>query len=144
MSQWVAWKIRVPAILFLLAGGILLGPLTGWLNPDELFGDLLFPFISLSERIPSFSPPADLRTVASAASTIPERARYPLSTFGTSTKCEALPSRPFPGSPSTRRIWYAPAFFTGTRIRKAIPFLKTFSYVSSLTLSFHRLSVEST
>jgi CPA1 family monovalent cation:H+ antiporter len=47
----VAWKIRVPAILFLLAGGILLGPLAGWLNPDELFGDLLFPFISLSVAV---------------------------------------------------------------------------------------------
>jgi NhaP-type Na+/H+ or K+/H+ antiporter len=47
----VAWKIRVPAILFLLASGILLGPLTGWLNPDELFGDLLFPFISLSVAV---------------------------------------------------------------------------------------------
>jgi NhaP-type Na+/H+ or K+/H+ antiporter len=50
-SQWLAWRLRVPAILFLLSSGMLLGPVTGLLNPDELFGDLLFPFISLSVAI---------------------------------------------------------------------------------------------
>ncbi len=50
-SQWLAWRLRVPAILFLLTSGILLGPVFGVLNPDKLFGDLLFPFISLSVAI---------------------------------------------------------------------------------------------
>jgi len=50
-SQWLAWRIRVPAILFLLASGIAMGPVTGWLVPDELFGDLLFPFISLAVAV---------------------------------------------------------------------------------------------
>ena len=50
-SQWLAWRLRVPAILFLLSAGMLLGPVTGLLDPDELFGDLLFPFISLSVAI---------------------------------------------------------------------------------------------
>lgn len=49
--QWLAWKIRVPAILFLLLAGILAGPVTGWLNPDQMFGELLHPFISLSVAI---------------------------------------------------------------------------------------------
>lgn len=47
-SQWLAWRIRLPAILFLLFGGILAGPLLGLLDPQELFGPLLFPFISLA------------------------------------------------------------------------------------------------
>jgi NhaP-type Na+/H+ or K+/H+ antiporter len=50
-SQWLAWRLRVPAILFLLAGGILLGPVLGWLNPDALFGELLFPFTSLAVAV---------------------------------------------------------------------------------------------
>ena len=45
--QWLAWALRVPAILLLLAGGIVLGPVSGALNPDDLFGDLLFPLVSL-------------------------------------------------------------------------------------------------
>lgn len=49
--QWMAWWARLPAILFLLIAGIVLGPTTGWLNPDALFGDLLFPIISLSVAI---------------------------------------------------------------------------------------------
>ena len=50
-SQWLAWRFRIPAILFLLASGLVLGPTTGLLNPNELFGDLLFPFISLSVAV---------------------------------------------------------------------------------------------
>jgi len=51
VSQWLAVRLRLPAILFLVMGGLLLGPTTGLLNPDELFGDLLFPFVSLSVAI---------------------------------------------------------------------------------------------
>ncbi|MFV8817059.1 cation:proton antiporter [Haliea sp. E17] len=50
-SQWLAWRIRVPAILFLLASGLLLGPVAGILEPDALFGDLLFPFIALAVAV---------------------------------------------------------------------------------------------
>jgi NhaP-type Na+/H+ or K+/H+ antiporter len=49
--QWFAWWIKLPAIVFLLIAGIVLGPLTGWLNPEQLFGDLLFPMVSLSVAI---------------------------------------------------------------------------------------------
>lgn len=49
--QWLAWRIKLPAILFLLPSGIVLGPASKLLNPDELFGDLLFPLISLSVAI---------------------------------------------------------------------------------------------
>ena len=47
-SQWLAWRLRLPAILFLLLCGLLAGPLLGWLNPSELFGPLLFPLVSLA------------------------------------------------------------------------------------------------
>ena len=50
-AQWLAWRLRVPAILFLLLAGIVLGPVSGWLNPDDLFGDLLFPLVSLSVAV---------------------------------------------------------------------------------------------
>ena len=34
-SQWLAWRFRIPAILFLLASGLVLGPATGLLNPQR-------------------------------------------------------------------------------------------------------------
>lgn len=49
--QWLAWRVRMPAILFLLAGGIAAGPVLGWLQPEPLFGDLLFPMISLAVAV---------------------------------------------------------------------------------------------
>ncbi|MAG43715.1 MAG: sodium:proton antiporter [Oceanospirillaceae bacterium] len=50
-SQWLAWRVKLPAILFLLASGLLIGPITQQFNPDALFGDLLFPLISLAVAI---------------------------------------------------------------------------------------------
>lgn len=48
LCQLLAAWIRLPAILFLLISGIIAGPVTHQLNPDKLFGDLLFPFVSLA------------------------------------------------------------------------------------------------
>ena len=50
-SQWLAWRVKLPAILFLLASGLIIGPVTQVFNPDSLFGDLLFPLISLAVAI---------------------------------------------------------------------------------------------
>jgi NhaP-type Na+/H+ or K+/H+ antiporter len=52
--QWFAWWVKLPAILFLLLSGIVLGPVTGLLNPDTLFGNLLFPIVSLSVAVVLF------------------------------------------------------------------------------------------
>jgi NhaP-type Na+/H+ or K+/H+ antiporter len=49
--QWFAWKLKLPAILLLLLTGIAVGPLAGLINPNVLFGDLLFPLVSLSVAI---------------------------------------------------------------------------------------------
>ncbi|EEW07830.1 putative Na(+)/H(+) exchanger [Vibrio mimicus VM603] len=49
--QWLAWRLRLPAILFLLLAGILAGPVFGVLNPERLLGDLLFPLVSLAVAV---------------------------------------------------------------------------------------------
>lgn len=50
-AQWLSWKLRLPSILLLLASGFIAGPMTGLVDPDELFGHLLFPFVSMSVAI---------------------------------------------------------------------------------------------
>lgn len=50
-AQWLAWRLRLPAILLLLLTGILAGPVTGLLHVDDLLGDLIFPVISLAIAI---------------------------------------------------------------------------------------------
>jgi NhaP-type Na+/H+ or K+/H+ antiporter len=49
--QWLAWYVRLPSIMFLLVGGLIIGPVTGILNPDKLFAELLFPLVSLSVAV---------------------------------------------------------------------------------------------
>lgn len=48
LAQWVSYHLKFPSILLLMVFGIIAGPVTGYLNPDEFFGDLLFPIVSLS------------------------------------------------------------------------------------------------
>ena len=51
LAQWVAWRSRLPAIVLLAASGIVIGPLFGWVDPGQVFGDWLRPAISLSVAI---------------------------------------------------------------------------------------------
>ena len=60
-AQWLAWLLRLPAILPLLIFGVLLGPATHILQPDLLFGNLLFPLVSLSVAIILFEGALTLR-----------------------------------------------------------------------------------
>ena len=60
-AQWIAWRVKLPAILFLLLAGIVLGPLTGLLQPDKLLGDLLFPVVSLAVALILFEGSLSLR-----------------------------------------------------------------------------------
>ncbi|HKJ33716.1 MAG TPA: cation:proton antiporter [Balneolales bacterium] len=60
-AQWLAWKFKIPAILLLLLVGIVAGPVTGIIEPDHLFGDLLFPIISLSVAVILFEGGLSLR-----------------------------------------------------------------------------------
>lgn len=59
--QWLAWRVRMPAILFLLAGGLAAGPFFGFLIPEAVFGELLFPVISLAVAIILFEGSLTLR-----------------------------------------------------------------------------------
>lgn len=49
--QLLGWRLKLPAILPLLVVGLLLGPGLGVIDPDAIFGDVLFPLISLGVAI---------------------------------------------------------------------------------------------
>lgn len=61
ICQWLAWRAKLPSILFLLLTGIAIGPVLGLLEPEPLFGDLLFPFVSLAVAIVLFEGSLTLR-----------------------------------------------------------------------------------
>ena len=50
-AQWLAWRISLPAILLLLVFGFIAGPVTGLINPNQLFGNLLLPLVSVTVAI---------------------------------------------------------------------------------------------
>jgi NhaP-type Na+/H+ or K+/H+ antiporter len=60
-AQWLSWRMRLPAILALLVIGIVAGPVTGLLRPDEMFGDILFPMVSLGVALVLFEGGLTLR-----------------------------------------------------------------------------------
>lgn len=60
-AQWLAWRVKLPAILFLLLAGILLGPVAGVVDPDRLLGPWLFPLVSLSVALILFEGSLSLR-----------------------------------------------------------------------------------
>ncbi len=51
LAQWLSWRFRLPSILLLLLFGFIGGPVLGWIEPSKYFGELLFPFISISVAI---------------------------------------------------------------------------------------------
>ena len=76
LAQYLAWRFRLPAILLLLLFGLLAGPILRMLDPggsmggflhhfmidsDDLFGKLLFPFVSLSVAVILFEGGLSLR-----------------------------------------------------------------------------------
>ena len=50
-AQWLAWRVSLPAILLLLIFGFIAGPATGFIDPNEIFGNLLLPLVSVSVAI---------------------------------------------------------------------------------------------
>ncbi|WIV51857.1 sodium:proton antiporter [Marivivens sp. LCG002] len=50
-SQWLAWRLRMPAIVLMLVAGVLIGPVTGVLDPARDIGPLLSPMISVAVAI---------------------------------------------------------------------------------------------
>lgn len=50
-AQWVAWRLKMPAIIFLAAFGLIAGPGLGLIDPSEDFGIYLRPVVSLCVAI---------------------------------------------------------------------------------------------
>ena len=63
-GQWLASRIRVPSILVLLLAGFIAGPVTGLVDPDAMFGDLLFPAVSLATGLLLFDSGMSLKLSA--------------------------------------------------------------------------------
>ena len=60
-AQLLASRLRIPSVLLLLLVGGLAGPVVGVVDPDELFGDLLFPAVGLAVGILLFEGGLGLR-----------------------------------------------------------------------------------
>jgi NhaP-type Na+/H+ or K+/H+ antiporter len=50
-AQWIAWRFRLPSVVLLALAGILIGPVTGILEPQADFGDLFQPAIAIAVAI---------------------------------------------------------------------------------------------
>ncbi|WP_298440008.1 sodium:proton antiporter [uncultured Ferrimonas sp.] len=61
LCQWLAFRLRLPAILPLLLTGLMLGPALGLLQPDQLLGPLLFPIVSMAVAVILFEGSLSLR-----------------------------------------------------------------------------------
>ena len=50
-AQWIAWRTGLPAIALMLVAGLVAGPITGVIRPEEDFGHLLEPAVSLAVAV---------------------------------------------------------------------------------------------
>ena len=50
-SQWLAWRLRMPAIVLMLVAGLLIGPVTGVFDPSRDIGPLMGPMIAIAVAI---------------------------------------------------------------------------------------------
>ncbi|MBT8079942.1 MAG: cation:proton antiporter [Gammaproteobacteria bacterium] len=50
-AQWLAWRMKLPAIVLLAAVGLLMGPGLDLIHPSEAFGEFLRPVVSLCVAI---------------------------------------------------------------------------------------------
>ncbi|MDW3214512.1 MAG: sodium:proton antiporter [Ilumatobacteraceae bacterium] len=65
-AQWLSWRTQIPSIILLLVAGLVLGPVTGVVDPDAFLGGTLFPIVSISVALILFEggldlPPRELR-----------------------------------------------------------------------------------
>ena len=61
LAQWVAFRLRMPAIVLLLGCGFLAGPVAGWLDPVATFGPAFRPMVSLAVALILFEGGLTLR-----------------------------------------------------------------------------------
>lgn len=50
-SQWLAWRLRMPAIVLMLLAGVIVGPVLGLFDPERDIGPLTAPLISLAVAV---------------------------------------------------------------------------------------------
>ena len=50
-AQWLAWRLNMPAIVFMLIAGLIVGPLTGLFIPARDIGPLVGPMISIAVAV---------------------------------------------------------------------------------------------
>ena len=53
-AQWVAWRLKLPAIVLLFAAGLLAGPVLGLMHPSEALKGNLLPLVGLAVAIVVF------------------------------------------------------------------------------------------
>ncbi|WP_093421747.1 cation:proton antiporter [Tranquillimonas alkanivorans] len=68
-AQWIAWRLRMPAIVLMLAAGLIAGPATGLFDPARDIGPLATPMISLAVAVILFEGglSLNLRSLSDAA-----------------------------------------------------------------------------
>ncbi|UOQ84841.1 cation:proton antiporter [Gracilibacillus salinarum] len=78
-SQWLAWRIQWPSIVIMSIAGLLIGPITGFINPQEAIGSLYSPIISLAVALILFegSTSLDIRELRGISKSV-----YRIVTFG--------------------------------------------------------------
>ena len=60
-AQWIARRVGIPSLLLLLPAGLLAGDVLGLVKPEELFGDLLSPLVTLLVGLLLFQAATQLR-----------------------------------------------------------------------------------
>lgn len=60
-SQWIAWKYSLPAIVIMSIAGLIVGPVLNIMNPEESFGAIYDPIISVAVAIILFEGSLNLR-----------------------------------------------------------------------------------
>lgn len=68
-AQWLAWRLNLPAIVLMLAAGLIVGPVLGILDPSVALGDLLTPIVAVAVAIILFEGglTLDFRSLSDAA-----------------------------------------------------------------------------
>src|SRR5699024_3992355 len=59
-SQWKAWRIKWPSIVIMSVAGLVIGPIFGWVNPEQALNEFYSPIISLAVAIILFEASSSL------------------------------------------------------------------------------------
>ncbi|MGM0454409.1 MAG: cation:proton antiporter [Thermodesulfobacteriota bacterium] len=60
-AHWLSWRFQIPSIILLLLFGLLVGPFTGLIYPDAIFGDMLTDLVALGVALILFEGGLNLR-----------------------------------------------------------------------------------